>query len=355
MGTVHPGYGAADHRRRGGPGCVPAARVELSRRHCAPGAGRRVQGPVHRAAAAAGDRMRCLITGVTGQDGYYLSGQLIEAGHDVWGMVRWQSRARGFEYQPGLRIVDGDMLDQSSLADALKSVRPDVVYNLAAITYVGMSWQQPTVMTEVTGLGVLRLLEAIRMVDPEIRLVHASSSEMFGDSVPVIDESSPVNPRSPYGVAKLFAHKTVVNYRESYGLRCCSAIMFNHESPRRGPEFVTQKVCTAAARGEKVTLGRTDTARDWGWAPDYMRALPLMAERDIPRDYVLATMRTWTVAKLCELAYQNAGLDWREYVEVNAALRRPADITSLCGTYGRAAAWLNWKPEVSFPEIVAAM
>lgn len=301
--------------------------------------------------------MRALITGVTGQDGHYLAKLLAGRGHEVYGMVRHQRSRAGWDAGlPGLRQVQGDLLDQSSLVHALKESQPQVVYNLGAITFVGMSWQQPALMTDVTGLGTLRLLEAIRQVNPEIRLVQASSSEMFGNGGGEMkDESTPLAPRSPYGVAKAFAHMTVINYRESYGLHASAAIMFNHESPLRGPQFVTQKVCMAAAAGRPVTLGRLDTARDWGWAPEYMGALVRMAERGEPRDYVIATGVAHTVEDLCRLAYGEMDLDWRDYVDSSPAQFRPADIDRLCGNPARAARELGWHSSFSFGEIVHRM
>nr|MDT0658034.1 GDP-mannose 4,6-dehydratase [Micromonospora sp. DSM 115978] len=308
--------------------------------------------------------MRALITGVTGQDGSYLAEQLTADGHEVYGLVRGQRNPRRDWISllvPGIRLIDGDLLDQSSLQHALTVAQPDVVYNLGAITYVGMSWQQPTLMTEVTGLGVLRLLEAIRAVDPDIRLVHASSSEMFGAVAESPQtERTPFNPRSPYGVAKVFAHHTVVNYRESYGLHASTAIMFNHESTRRGPEFVTRKVSLAAAaiaagRQDKLRLGNIAARRDWAWAPDYVRALPLIADQPEPDDYVLATGRTHTVERLADVAFEVAGLDYRDHLVIDPALHRPADVELLQGDASKAAAVLGWKPTLTFEELVARM
>jgi GDPmannose 4,6-dehydratase len=303
---------------------------------------------------------RALITGVTGQDGSYLAEYLAGRGDEVWGMVRGQPSAKWAWVQalvPSLRLVHGDMLDQSSLASVLEQSRPDVVYNLAAVTFVGMSWQQPSVMSEVTGLGALRLLEAVRAAGPGIRVVHASTSEMFGQAPAPQDEETPLRPRSPYGTAKTFAHHTVVSYRESYGMHVSAAIMFNHESPRRGQEFVTRKVSLAAAairagRQRQLRLGRLDTCRDWGWAPDYVRALPLMAARDEPGDFVLATGETHSVAELCEAAFTVAGLDWRDHVASDPSLYRPAEVDVLRGDPSRAGRVLGWSPALRFGQII---
>lgn len=308
--------------------------------------------------------MKALIIGVTGQDGSYLAEQLAAAGHRVFGMVRGQrnpKRAWIEQLVPGIRVVEGDLLDQSSLQHVLAEVRPDVVYNLGAVTYVGMSWQQPTLMTEVTGLGCLRMLEAIRTVNPAIRMVQASSSEQFGAVTEAPQrETTPFNPRSPYGVAKVFAHHTTVNYRDSYGLHASTAIMFNHESPRRGPEFVTTKVCRAARRcadGEQqqLHLGNIAARRDWGWAPDYTQALPLIAARDEPGDYVLATGEDHSVQELCEAAFAAVGLDYREYLTVDPSLLRPADVEMLRGDASKAREVLGWQPIFRFPQIVKAL
>ena len=304
--------------------------------------------------------MRVLITGVTGQDGSYLTEQLAAGGHEVWGMVRGQPSAKWAwisSLVPSLRLAHGDLLDQSSLQTVLAQVRPDVVFNLGAVTFVGMSWQQPAVMSEVTGLGALRLLEAVRATDPGIRVVQASTSEMFGQAPPPQDEGTPLRPRSPYGVAKTFAHHMTVNYRESYGIHASTAIMFNHESPRRGEEFVTRKVSLAAAaiaagRQDVLRLGRLDPRRDWGWAPDYVAALPLIAAQDEPGDYVLATGETHSVAELCEVAFAAAGLDWRRHVVEDPGLYRPAEVELLCGDASRARDALGWEPSLRFGQIV---
>ncbi len=304
--------------------------------------------------------MKALITGVTGQDGSYLAEQLAADGHEVYGLVRGQANPKLAwlrELVPSLRVLHGDLLDQSSLQQALVTAQPDVVFNLAAVTFVGMSWQQPTVMSEVTGLGCLRMLEAIRAVDPGIRFVQASTSEMFGDCPGPQDERTPLRPVSPYGVAKTFAHHMTTGYRESHGLHASAAIMFNHESPRRGEEFVTRKVSMAAARiaaglQDKLILGRLEPRRDWGWAPDYMRALPLIAARDEPGDYVLATGETHSVQDLCDAAFAAAGLDAADHVLSESALYRPSEVWELCGDASRARVMLGWRPEVRFPEIV---
>lgn len=304
--------------------------------------------------------MRALITGVTGQDGSYLAEQLAEAGHEVFGLLHGQrnpKRAWIQDLVPSLQLVEGDLLDQSSLQHALVAAGPDVVFNLGALTFVGMSWRQPTLMTEVTGLGCLRMLEAIRAVDPGIRMVQASTSEMFGSSPAPQRESTPFHPRSPYGVAKLFAHHTALNYRESYGLHVSTAIMFNHESPRRGEEFVTRKVTAAAARiaaGQQTHLGLGNlySRRDWGWAPDYTRALPLMAAADEPGDYVLATGETHSVRELVEAAFDAVGLDWRQHVRQDREQFRPADVEDLQGDPGHAREALGWEPTWKFADIV---
>jgi GDPmannose 4,6-dehydratase len=310
--------------------------------------------------------VRVLITGVSGQDGWYLASQLLEDRHEVYGMVRGRPGPVRDQLQadlPGLRLVEGDLLDQSTLQTILAQVQPEVVYNLGAMTFVGASWLQPTLMTEVTGLGVLRLLEAIRVVNREIRLVHASSSEMYGEvrETPQ-DELTPLNPRSPYGVAKAFAHHTVVNYRESYGIHASAAIMFNHESPRRGFEFVTRKVTRGAAAALKaghanytLKLGNLDAKRDWGWAPEYMTALPLIAAQTEPSDFCIGTGRTNSVEDLCREAFNVVGLNWEKYVVSDAALFRPADVELLCADARKAKRVLGWEAQVGFKEIVQLM
>lgn len=308
--------------------------------------------------------MRALITGVTGQDGSYLAEQLDAAGWVVYGLVHGQEEPRWpwvQELIPALRLLHGDLLDQASLQSALREAMPDVVFNLAALTFVGTSWAQPVVTAEVTGLGALRMLDAIRFVDPQIRFVQASSSEMFGRSQAFPqNEETPFAPCSPYAAAKVFAHHVTVNYRQSYGMHACTAISFNHESPRRGAEFVTRKVskavaAIAAGRQDKVTLGRLDPCRDWGWAPDYMQALPLIAARDEPDDFVLATGQAHNVAEWCEVAFAAAGLDWEDHVLCALAMERPAEVMFLQGDASKAKRVLGWEPTLTFTEIAKRM
>lgn len=310
--------------------------------------------------------MRILITGISGQDGYYLAKHLLEQTrhNDVYGMYRGRPGPVRDALQhelPDLHIVEGDLLDQSSLQTVLAQVQPDVVYNLGALTFVGTSWLQPALMTEVTGLGVLRLLEAVRAVNREIRVVHASSSEMYGAvrETPQ-DELTPLNPRSPYGVAKAFAHHTCVNYRDSYDMHVSTAIMFNHESPRRGFEFVTRKVTHAAARiqrdgGGLVTLGNLGAQRDWGWAPEYVTALPLIAAQPEPEDFCIGTGVTHTVEQLCAITFAQVGLNWKDHVVTKQSMLRPADVDLLRADPRKAKRILGWTAEITFTEIIARM
>jgi GDPmannose 4,6-dehydratase len=303
---------------------------------------------------------------VSGQDGFYLAQQLLADRHEVYGMVRGRPGPIREQLQvdlPGLRLVEGDLLDQSTLQTVIAQVQPEVIYNLGAMTFVGASWLQPTLMTEVTGLGVLRLLEAIRVVNREIRLVHASSSEMYGEvrETPQ-DELTPLNPRSPYGVAKAFAHHTVVNYRESYGIHASSAIMFNHESPRRGFEFVTRKITRGAVAALRaghanyvLKLGNLAAKRDWGWAPEYMTALPLIAAQKEASDFCIGTGRVNSVEELCRGAFMVVGLDWEKYVVSDPGLFRPADVELLCADARKAKRVLGWEAQVRFEQIVQRM
>jgi len=309
---------------------------------------------------------RALITGITGQDGSYLAEFLLEKGYEVIGLVRRTSTVN-FErighIQDKIQIVSGDMLDQTSLVHVIDEYRPDEVYNLAAQSFVQESWRQPVFTGEVTALGVTRLLDAIRMVDREnkIRFYQASSSEMFGKvrEVPQT-ENTPFYPRSPYGVAKVYGHWITVNYRESYGMHATSGILFNHESPRRGLEFVTRKVTDAVARiklglQDKVALGNLDARRDWGFAGDYVEAMWLMLQQDEPSDYVVATGETHSVQDLCEVAFSYVDLDWREHVVQDPRFMRPAEVDLLVGNPAKARARLGWEPRVSFEELIHMM
>lgn len=307
---------------------------------------------------------RALITGITGQDGSYLAELLLDEGYEVVGMVRRSSTVtfeRIAHIQDRLTLVAGDLLDEASLIGILREHRPVEVYNLAAQSFVQTSWSQPVLTGETTALGVTRLLDAIRMVDPGIRYYQASSSEMFGkvQAVPQ-DETTPFYPRSPYGVAKVYAHWITVNYRESYGLHASSGILFNHESPRRGLEFVTRKITHGVARiahglDEKLALGNLDAQRDWGYAGDYVRAMWLMLQRDEPSDYVIATGQTHPVRELCELAFARVGLDWSEHVVIDERFLRPAEVDLLVGDPSRARAELGWERVVDFAELIAMM
>ena len=307
---------------------------------------------------------RALITGVTGQDGSYLAEFLLEQGYEVVGMVR-RSSTLNFErishIQDRLTLVAGDLLDEASLITLLRDHRPQEVYNLAAQSFVQTSWNQPVLTGETTALGVTRLLDAIRMVDPDIRFYQASSSEMFGKVQEVPQrESTPFYPRSPYGVAKVYGHWITVNYRESYGLHASSGMLFNHESPRRGLEFVTRKVTHGVARivagmDEKLPLGNLESQRDWGYAADYVRAMWMMLQQDTPDDYVVATGETHSVRELCELAFAAADLDWEQHVIVDERFLRPAEVDLLVGDPSKAKTRLGWQREVEFPALVQMM
>ena len=307
---------------------------------------------------------RALITGITGQDGSYLAELLLEKGYSVHGMVR-RSSSENFERIDHLRdqisLHHGDLLDQYSLASLLRETRPDEVYNLAAQSFVPTSWSQPVLTGEFTALGVTKMLEAIRHTCPGTRFYQASSSEMFGKvrEVPQT-ESTPFYPRSPYGVAKVYGHHITVNYRESFGLYAVSGILFNHESPRRGLEFVTRKVTNGVARiklglQKKLAMGNLDAERDWGFAGDYVRAMWLMMQQSAPDDYVIATQETHSVRDLCEIAFARAGLDWQEHVLVDPKFVRPAEVDHLIGNPAKARAKLGWEPTVSFRQLVETM
>jgi GDPmannose 4,6-dehydratase len=309
-------------------------------------------------------KKRALITGVTGQDGSYLAEHLLELGYEVIGMVRRTSTInfeRIIDIQDKITLVQGDLLDPSSLIDILREHRPAEVYNLAAQSFIPTSFKQPVLTGEFTALGVTRVLEAIRVVDPGIRFYQASSSEMFGKVVEVPQrETTPFHPRSPYGVAKVYGHWITVNYRESYNLFAVSGILFNHESPRRGLEFVTHKVTYNAAKialglADKLPLGNLDSQRDWGWAPDYVRGMHLMLQQDAPDDHVLATGRTHSIKRLCEVAFGCVDLEWQRYVYVNSADLRPADVDLLIGDATKAKTKLGWEPRVTFEEMIQKM
>jgi GDPmannose 4,6-dehydratase len=307
---------------------------------------------------------RALITGITGQDGSYLAELLLSKGYTVIGMVR-RSSTVNFEriahIQDQLELVPGDLLDEVSLINILRDHRPNEVYNLAAQSFVQTSFGQPVLTGETTAMGVTRLLDAIRFVDPEIRFYQASSSEMFGKVVEVPQrESTPFYPRSPYGVAKVYGHWITVNYRESYDLHASSGILFNHESPRRGLEFSTRKVSYGVARiahklDDKLAMGNLDAQRDWGYAADYVRAMWLMLQQDKPGDFVVSTGRTHEVRELCRLAFEVVGLDWEEHVVIDERFLRPAEVDLLVGDPTKAHEVLDWKPEVDFPGLIEMM
>ena len=305
-----------------------------------------------------------LITGITGQDGSYLAEFLLDKGYQVIGMVRRSSTvnfARIHHVQDRITLVSGDLLDQVSLINVLQEYQPREVYNLAAQSFVPTSWKQPVFTGDVTALGVTRMLEAIRTVDKGIRFYQASSSEMFGKvrEVPQ-NENTPFYPRSPYGVAKVYGHWITINYRESYDLHATSGILFNHESPRRGLEFVTRKVTHGVARiklglADELRLGNLDSRRDWGYAGDYVRAMWLMLQQPEPDDYVVATEETHSIRELCEEAFGYVGLDWEEYVAQDPRYMRPAEVDLLVGDAGKAGRALGWEPEVDFRELVRMM
>jgi GDPmannose 4,6-dehydratase len=308
---------------------------------------------------------RALVTGITGQDGSYLAELLLDKGYEVHGMVRRASTEK-FDRIEHLRdritLHQGDLLDQRSLVDTLRAAQPHEIYNLAAMSFVALSWVQPTLTADFTGVSVTRLLEAMRETCPEARFYQASSSEMFGKvrEVPQ-NEQTPLYPRSPYGVAKVYGHFITINYRESYDLHATSGILFNHESPRRGLEFVTRKITWHAAAikhglRERLALGNLDAKRDWGYAKDYVEAMWLMLQQDAPEDFVIATGHTHTVRECVEVAFDEAGLgDWERYVEIDPQFVRPAEVDLLIGDPSKAKAQLGWEPRTSFEELIRLM
>jgi GDPmannose 4,6-dehydratase len=317
---------------------------------------------------------RALITGITGQDGFYLSEHLLAQGYEVYGLIRGQANPKRPLLErtlPDVHIVDGDLLDQASLMNIIQKVKPDEVYNLAAISFVMLSWNQPELTGEITGLGALRVLEAIRLnaaASPSrsksakgIKFYQASSSEMFGKvrETPQ-NEKTPFHPRSPYGVAKAYAHYITVNYRESYNIFACSGILFNHESPRRGPEFVTRKLTIGAARikaglQKELVMGNLESSRDWGYAGDYVRAMHLMLQQKQADDYVVGSGETHQIKEFAELAFARLGLDYHDYVRSDAQFMRPAEVDLLIADPSKAEKQLGWKREVSFRQLVEMM
>jgi GDPmannose 4,6-dehydratase len=307
---------------------------------------------------------RALITGITGQDGSYLAEFLLEKGYQVWGMIRRASTenvSRIAHIVDKITLVQGDLLDQLSLISVLEETRPAEVYNLAAQSFVPTSWRQPVLTAEFTAIGVTRMLEAIRSVDPSIRFYQASSSEMFGLAAEIPQsEGTPFHPRSPYGVAKVYGHFATVNYREAYDLFAVSGILFNHESPRRGIEFVSRKISDGVARiklglADELRLGNLDARRDWGFAGDYVEAMWQMLQQSEPRDYVVATGVEHSVRDFVETAFRRVGLDWNAHVVIDSALMRPAEVDHLVGDASRARADLGWEGRVSFSELVVMM
>ena len=307
---------------------------------------------------------KALITGITGQDGSYLAEFLLDKGYEVFGMLRRSSTEtcqRVEHLKSRLRFLQGDLLDQASLVSCLEESRPDEIYNLAAQSFVPTSWNQPTLTGQFTGLAVSRMLEAMRQVVPGARFHQASSSEMFGKvrEVPQ-NELTPFHPRSPYAVAKCYGHHITVNYRESYGLFAASGILFNHESPRRGLEFVTRKISDGVARiklglADELRLGNLDSQRDWGYAGDYVEAMWLMLQHDEPDDFVIATGETHSIRDFLDIAFGHVDLDWAAYVKQDDRFLRPAEVDQLIGDYGKAKRVLGWEPRVGFAELVRMM
>ncbi len=308
--------------------------------------------------------MRALVTGVTGQDGSYLAEFLLDKGYEVYGMVR-RSSVENFNriehIRDKLKFVQADLLDQLSIIDAIKESRPDEIYNLGAMSFIPVSWKQPVLTGEFTGLGVTRMLEAARHMNKNVKFYQASSSEMFGKAREIPqNEKTPFYPRSPYGVAKVYGHYMTVNYRESYDMFACSGILFNHESPRRGLEFVTKKVTYGAAKiklglADSLYLGNLDAKRDWGYAEDYIEAMWLMLQQNTPEDYVISTGESHSVKEWVETSFRCLDLDWRKYVKIDKRFIRPVDVDLLVGDSSKAEKKLGWKTKVSFNELVKIM
>ncbi len=309
-------------------------------------------------------KKRVLITGITGQDGSYLAEFLLAKDYEVFGLVRRSSTInfeRIHQIQDRVEILSGDLLDQNSLSSALGQARPHEVYNLGAQSFVQASFQQPLLTGEITGLGVVRLLESMRSFDPQIRFYQASTSELFGkvQETPQ-SEKTPFYPRSPYGVAKLYAHWATINFRESYNMFCCAGILFNHESPRRGLEFVTRKITNGVARiklglAEQLPLGNIEARRDWGHAGDFVRAMWLMLQREEPEDFVIGTGVDRSIREFCQVAFEYVDLDWQQYVVVDEKFFRPAEVNQLLGNAAKAREKLGWEPQISFEEMVHEM
>ena len=305
-----------------------------------------------------------LITGITGQDGSYLAELLLDKGYDVYGLVRRLSIPNIVNIDNILNditLIDGDLTDGSSLDNAIRTSDPNEVYHLAAQSFVGTSWTQPIMTADVTGLGTIRVLESIRKFNTDIRFYNAASSEMFGNVLEMPqNETTPVNPRSPYGIAKVFGFQSTKNYRESYDMHASSGILFNHESPRRGIEFVTRKITNAAARisfglQDKLYLGNLDAKRDWGFAGDYVQAMWLMLQQNKPDDYIIATGHVQSVREFCDIAFKHVGLDYNDYVEVDPKFFRPAEVDILLGDYSKARRVLGWEPETTFKKLIVDM
>ncbi|HPP86372.1 MAG TPA: GDP-mannose 4,6-dehydratase [bacterium] len=309
-------------------------------------------------------RKRAIITGITGQDGSYLAEFLLEKGYEVYGLQRRSSTLnldRILHFKERITLISGDLLDQSSLINVIKDIQPDEIYNLGAQSFVPTSWNQPLLTGEITALGVTRLLEAILMIKPDTKFYQASSSEMFGKvQTSPQNEKTPFYPRSPYGVAKVYGHWITVNYRESYNLFCVSGILFNHESPRRGLEFVTRKITNGVAMikhglSNELRLGNLEAKRDWGFAGDYVKAMWLMLQNDTPEDFVIATGEMHTVREFCEIAFDYVGLDYKKYVIVDEKFFRPAEVHELLGDVSKARKILKWQPETSFEQLIKMM